>query len=102
MIRYNFSFNVEDEIRQEWLDFMEREFIPSLLRGGLLRNASLFRLIHREPQGETFILQLDSRDLADLRRFQEKELSGLLQDLHAKFGDKVVFFPTEMERIKKW
>ncbi len=99
MIRFNFSFNVEDEISGEWLDFVHRVFIPAMTRSGLLQNAALFRLMQQEPQGQTFVLQFDIRSFDDLNRFKAHELEALLRELTEKFGDKVVFFFTEMEQI---
>jgi len=99
MILYNITFNVEDDIKSEWLDFMKKEFIPNMTSSGILTNPLLSELLLKEPQGTSYALQFRVKDLDSLRKFQAEEWHPVFRILHDKFGDKVVFFPTEMKII---
>jgi len=99
MILYNLTFNVEDDVKDDWLDYMKNRFIPAMLESGLLTMPVLSELLLDEPQGTSYALHFQVNDMEDLRRFQRKEWRPILEALYKQFGDKVVFFPTEMKVI---
>ena len=99
MILYNITFNVEDDIKEQWLSYMEENFIPAMIKSGLLETPVLSELLLDEPQGTSYALHFQVKDMDALRRFQRKEWRPILEALYKKFGDKVVFFPTEMKVI---
>jgi hypothetical protein len=102
MIIYNITFNVENDIKPEWLDFMQREMIPLMLKSRLLHSAVLSELLIDEPQGTSYALQFRSDNAGNLKKFQDRELQPILSAMHRKYGDKVVYFPTEMKIIKSF
>ncbi len=99
MIIYNITFNVEDDISGEWLEWIKNTFIPQMQKSGLLAGARLSQLLVDEKQGTSYALQFTAENLENLREFQARELGNYLRSMHEKFGDKVVFFPTEMKVI---
>ncbi len=99
---FNITFNVEDDVRDEWLRYMEEEFVPKMTRSGLLRDALLTELMLNEPQGTSYALQFVSDSPESLRQFFDRELDSILSDHRQKFGDRVVFFPTTMKIIRRF
>ena len=102
MIIYNITFNVENDIIPGWLDFMQREIIPAMLKSKLLHSAVLSELLIDEPQGTSYSLQFRSNNAENLKKFQDRELQNILSAIHRKYGEKVVYFPTEMKIIKSF
>ena len=101
MIIYNITFNVEDETKDEWMNWIKKEFVPAMTKSGLLKNPQLRELLIDEQQGTSYALQFEADSLNDLDIFKKEELFDLLSSVREKFGEKVVFFPTEMKIIFK-
>ncbi|NPA43202.1 MAG: DUF4286 family protein [Chlorobi bacterium] len=100
--QYNITFNVEDDVRDQWLRFMQEELIPAMLASGLLKEAVLSELMVDEPQGTSYALLFTGDSGDDVARFRSDELGGHLEQLRRRYGDKVVFFPTEMKVIRRY
>ncbi len=100
MIIFNITFNVEDDISREWLDYMQNELIPEMLKTKRVHSAVLSELLLDEPQGTSYALQFKSDNAENLKKFKEEELPRIFTGISTKYGDKVVFFPTEMKIIK--
>jgi len=101
MILYNITFNVEDDVKDRWLEYMREQFIPAMIESGLLTRPVMSELLLQEPQGTSYALHFYSDNLDNLRRFQSDEWEGIFRKLRDEFGDKVVFFPTEMKVVYK-
>ncbi len=102
MILFNITFNVEDEIKDLWLDYAQQNLIPSMLKSKLLHSALFTQILINEPQGTSYALQLQSDSKKNLEKFQTEELPEILSELQNRFQDKIVFFPTKMKIIKKY
>ncbi len=102
MILFNITFNVDDDIKSEWLDYMQHEIIPKMLKSNLLHSAVLSELLLNEPQGTSYALQFLSENPEILNRFRRADFPAIKRELWEKYGDKVVFFPTEMKVIKRF
>ncbi len=101
MIVYNITFNVEDEIKDQWLKWIKNDFIPAMTKSGLLKNPRLSELLIDEQQGTSYALQFEANTIEDLNEFKKEQLFSLLAPVREKFGEKVVFFPTEMKVLYK-
>ena len=102
MILFNITFNVENDIKDLWLDYAEQKLIPAMLKSNLLHSVIFSEIMITEPQGTSYALQLQSDSKKNLEKFQTEELPEILSALQNRFQDKIVFFPTEMKIIKKY
>lgn len=97
MILYNVTINVDDSIKDEWLEWMKSKHIPDVLATGMFIENKIYR-IRAEEEGNTYSIQYFLRSEEDYEKYQ-KEFAPKLQAEHTdKFKDKFVAFRTVMER----
>ncbi len=101
MYIYNITFNIDNEIEKDWLQYIKETFIPKMLRSGLLQNAITSKIMVDEAQGNSFSIQFQAANKDDLDRFIQNELYPILNELHLKFSPKMVYFATELDVIDR-
>ena len=98
MILYNLTIKIDTVIENQWLDWMQTEFIPHILNSQRFSDHKLCRLLGlEEADGITFALQLFCKNIQDLESFKKEEESNIQVELLRKFPNQLVFFPTAME-----
>jgi hypothetical protein len=101
MYLYNITLNIDDDIREEWLAWMKREYIPELFSCGLFSNKSFFQLVNDEKsEGTTYALQLFMVSEADYKKYHEKFYYKHQEVLYKKFPDKFVEFRTLLKIVE--
>ncbi len=101
MYIYNITFNVDKEIEKDWLKYIKENFIPAMLKSGLLHTALTSKIMVDETQGNSYSIQFSANNKEDLERFIQEELYPLLNQLHLKFSPKMVYFATKLDVIDK-
>ena len=99
MYIYNITFNLEENIEQDWQKYVKEKFVPSMLQSGLLQSALTSKIMLTEQQGVSYSIQFTTKDKATLKQFLETELYPTLNKLHLKYAPKMVFFATELSVI---
>ena len=99
MYIYNITFNVEPEIEKEWLDYIKQQFIPKMLKSGLLNKSITSKIKVDEAQGTSYSIQFMADNQEKLKTFIKEELYPILNELHLKFSPKMVYFATELDVI---
>lgn len=100
MILYNITFNVEPEIQQEWLAWMNDHYYPFVLGTDLFFDVKLFKLLNEtENQGITYAVQFftDSLDKAEI--YLEKYAPTIVGRHNEVFKYKHVSFMTLLESV---
>lgn len=98
MILYNLTIKIEEDIEEEWLEWMQIEFIPKAMSTDTFSDHRLCRLLNLdELDGATYALQLFCKNMDQLKAFQNQEEQELQLKLVRKFPNRLVFFPTAME-----
>ena len=100
MIIYNVTLNIEDDIHQEWLEWMRKVHIPEVLSTGLFNGYRLCRLLDVEDAGTTYSVQYSCNSLDDYKMYKAEHAPRLQQETFRKFGDKFVAFRTLMEVVE--
>lgn len=97
MILYNVTINVDESIKDEWLEWMKNKHIPDVLATGLFIENKIFKIRTEGEDGNTYSIQYFLRSDEDYERYQN-EFAPMLQAEHTdKFKDKFVAFRTVME-----
>ncbi len=99
MYIYNITFNVDPEIEQAWLHYIQNTFIPQMLKSGLLNKSVTSKIMVDEAQGTSYSIQFMADKQEDLKKFIKEELYPILNQLHLKFSPKMVYFATELDVI---
>ncbi len=101
MIIYNVTVKVENEIHDEWLQWMKEKHVPDVLASGYFSDCRICRVISmQDTDGVTYAFQYDCESTAVLHQYQVKAAPKLKQDVIDKYGGKFVAFRTLMEVVE--
>ena len=99
MLIYNVTTNVEEDIHDEWVEWMKNIHIPAMLQTGKFATATMSRVDVVESMGGiTYSVQYRIEDKTTLERYFDEDA----EQLHAQtklFEGKFVSFRTEMEIV---
>lgn len=99
MIIYNVTVNVDDSIRDQWVQWMLEEHLQAVLDTGLFQGYRFTRVMVEEESGTTYSVQYQAEDLESFKLYEQLYAQKLRQDGIAKFGNKMVAFRTLLEVI---
>lgn len=100
MIIYNTTFHMEEEIREECLRYLKKEYIPQASGSGFLRMPKLMRVMTApEESGASYSLQFRVKNVETLQYWLEQEGTALQHTLTRRFGQKLAGFTTLLEEI---
>jgi hypothetical protein len=104
MILYNLTINIEDELHDEWLEWLLNEHIPNVLATGMFESYRMFKVLNRFPEetGTTYSIQYMLKNMADYELYRTMYSPALQDETLERFGDrisKIVTFRTLLEEI---
>lgn len=100
MIQYNVTINIENDILEEWMQWMRTEHIPSVMKTGIFvsyRIAEMLAPIDPEQEGSTFSFQYFCKTIEDYNRYEKEFAPALRAETTAKYGNKIVAFRSIMQ-----
>ena len=101
MILYNVTINVDDQVHDEWLDWMVNEHIPMVMATDMFINHKMFRILSRfqDETGTSYSIQYFAETMADYEIYKEVYAPALQQETLNKFGERCVAFRTLLEEV---
>lgn len=102
MLIYNLTYHIETPYARNFYIWMHEVLIPEVEKGEFrLKNPRVCRILgHRgEEEGESYTLQWEVEDSAELHRWHLAQGRALDAELQKLFQDHVVVIPTLMEVI---
>lgn len=100
MLIYNTTFQVSDDVHDNFLIWIKEFYIQEVEKDGTLKSPRLCRILSHYEDGESYSLQWEVSDSAALHRWHLGQGIRLNEELLRVFKDKVVGFPTLMEVIE--
>lgn len=97
MLIYNTTFQVDDEVNDNFLIWIKESYMPEIEKHGALKAARLCRVLSHRDDGSCYSLQWEVDDSAALHRWHREQGAKLNEELKKIFKDKVVGFPTLLE-----
>ncbi|QED38668.1 DUF4286 family protein [Antarcticibacterium arcticum] len=101
MYIYNVTINIQEDVHDEWVNWMKREHIPDMLKTDKFTKALMTRvLVEEQMGGMTYSIQytLESKEMLD--RYY-KENAAELRAKSTPFAGKFVAFRTELEVVSE-
>ncbi|WP_029037596.1 DUF4286 family protein [Salinimicrobium xinjiangense] len=99
MYIYNVTINIQEDIHDEWVEWMKNEHIPDMLNTGKFIKALMTRVMVKEEMGGvTYSVQYTAESKQMLQRYYEED-AATLRSKTAPFEGKFVAFRTELEVI---
>lgn len=101
MYIYNVTINIEENIRDKWLQWMKTEHIPAMLATGKFTKALMSRVVVEEELGGlTYSVQYTTDSKETLNRYYTED-ANQLRAQSKPFEGKFVAFRTELEIISE-
>jgi len=101
MYIYNVTINIDEQVHDTWLHWMQTEHIPAMLRTGKFKNALMTKVrVEEEMGGITYSVQYRTESKQMLERYYAEDAEGLRAQ-SKPFEGKYVAFRTELEVISE-
>ena len=101
MYIYNVTINIQEDIHDEWVEWMKKEHIPDMLNTGKFKKALMTRvMVNEEMGGVTYSVQYTAESKQMLERYYEEDAKNL-RSKSSPFEGKFVAFRTELEVISE-
>ena len=96
----NTTFHVHISIAEEFCRWVRDTYFPAALASGLLSDPIFARLLLQvQEDAEGYAVQLHATDPETAARWHDNEGDRLRRELTARFGQRLVFFTTYMEKL---
>lgn len=100
MLIYNVTINIQEEVHDQWLNWMKNEHIPAMLSTGKFHKALMTKvMVQEEMGGITYSVQYFT-DKEKLEKYYKEDAENLRGQSKA-FEGKFVAFRTELEIISE-
>lgn len=101
MILYNITINIDDDVHDEWLEWMRKIHMPEVLSTRLFIDGKIFKIQSTEKnEGHTYSIQYFLHSIQDYEKYK-REFAPKLQEAHSeKYKDKFAAFRTVMELVE--
>lgn len=101
MVTINTTFLVDEEMKQDFIEYMRSTYIAEALTDKKLTNARLYRIHAQKVEGGvSYSVQFAFESLDDLDNWDKNRGINLNKALIKKFEDKVAGFSTLLEEIQ--
>lgn len=102
MVLYNVTININNEVRDEWLQWMREIHIPHVMATGSFLSYRINRVLSLEDEDSTtFAFQYLCEDMAALHHYQVYHAPGLQKEHMDRYKDQFVAFRTVMEIVEE-
>lgn len=100
MYTINITFKTDHDSYEEWLTWMNREWLPQMRESCDGAAFQLHKLLgHDDEEGTTSVLQIYIPSRAILNSYLINKQNSLQQQIAQRWGTKVLFFQTILEKI---
>jgi hypothetical protein len=99
MIIYNVTVNIENDVREEWLNWMKNVHIPEVMATGLFLEHKICKVLVDEEQGTSYSIQYTAANMEDLQEYQRVHSKRLQKEHNDRYANKFVAFRTLLETV---
>ncbi len=99
MIIYNVTINIENDVHDEWLEWMKTTHVPEVMQTGLFTESKICKILVNEEQGTSYSFQYTCRTMEDYKKYEEEHAPRLRQDVLNRYKDKFAAFRTLLEVV---
>lgn len=101
MYIYNVTINIDEQVHDAWLQWMQTEHIPAMLSTGKFKKALMTRVqVEEEMGGITYSVQYRTESKQMLERYYAEDAEKLRAQ-SKPFEGKFIAFRTELEIISE-
>lgn len=100
MIVYSVTVNIEDEVHDDWINWMKETHIPDVMETGYFSEHRFLKVItsNSDETGQTYNIQYTCASMKDLHQYQIQQAPRLQKEHNDKYEGKFVAFRTLLEK----
>lgn len=99
MILYNVTIIMEEDIHQDWLNWVNNSHISDVMNTGCFVSYRILKVLDSPNEGITYCIQYIADSLENYNAYKQKYSSQHQADTPIQFQNKLVTFRTIMEYI---
>ena len=100
MFVYNVTIKVREEIKKEWLQWLQEIHIPEVLATGCFYKATILQLLEiDDSEGPTYAVQYKAESKGAYNQYVDKYAAALKQKSYDKWGDAFIAFRSVMQVV---
>lgn len=99
MIIYNVTVNIENDVKEEWLNWMKTVHVPEVMQTGYFIENMICKVLVDEAQGTTYSVQYTCDSVARYEQYKRLHAPQFQKEIADKFGSKLVAFRTLLEIV---
>ena len=98
MYVYNLTMVVNDEVFLSWQDWLQSVYLPIVKTSGTIEKVRVFKLL--DAPKNHYAVHCETSSPAQLLHFIECTIPQILQQAAETFGEKVLFWGTQLKEMK--
>ena len=101
MVLYNVTINIDDDVEQDWIEWMKATHIPEVMATGFFTEYRMMRMLSESPDetGKTYAIQYIAENLAQVETYLETAAPKLQKQSIIRYGTKMAAFRTVLEEV---
>jgi hypothetical protein len=94
MILYNVTVNIDHDVHDNWLKWMQEVHIPEVMQTGMFLEARISKILAEEEGGKSYAIQYLAKDMETYETYRDRFAPELQKAHTEKFAGKFVAFRT--------
>lgn len=101
MILYNVTVNIDQDVENDWIDWMKAIHIPEVMATGFFNEYKIMRMLSsaEDETGRTYAIQYTLDNLGKLETYLDTVAPKLQKASIIRYGTKMAAFRTVLEEI---
>ncbi|WP_462247554.1 DUF4286 family protein [Ekhidna sp.] len=101
MILYNVTVNIDDDVEQDWVNWMKETHIPEVMETGFFVDFKMLKMLSegQDDTGSTYAIQYMAETLGHLETYLEKAAPKIQKKSIIRYGTKMAAFRTVLEEV---
>ncbi|MEO9482339.1 MAG: DUF4286 family protein [Ekhidna sp.] len=101
MILYNVTVNIDDDVEQEWIEWMKVTHIPEVMETGFFTDHRMMKMLSesQDDTGSTYAIQYMAETLGHLETYLNTVAPKIQKKSIIKYGTKMAAFRTVLEEV---
>jgi hypothetical protein len=101
MILYNVTINIEQEVEDEWIQWMKEVHVPNVMATGIFQESKFFRILHEtDDNTANYSVQYFTDSMEKIKTYQSRYAPQLQAEVKEKFQDRFVSFRSLLESVE--
>lgn len=99
MILYNVTVNIDEDVHDEWLQWMKEVHIPDVMNTGFFLENKICKILAESEGGVSYAIQYLCNSMEDLEDYQKEHAPRLQQEHTERYAGKFAAFRTLLEVV---